>query len=164
MYFNVRLVNPGRSRGSDGVLAGLRGLRNRSVGTDFRPESHGRRASVGWTVRLRPRPLWLLLSPRRLSDYGIRFVWNSGLLGPKTRPDGWGRTFQSSPAGKRTITKFTGRKRTCRCKPPLGWGPAGRRPWAWPWARATWRGSACPPGDVDFIQLSKIRGAVNGDV
>jgi len=43
-------------------------------------------------------------------------------------------------------------------------GPAGRRPWAWRWARATWRGSACPPGDVDFIQLSKIRGAANDDV
>jgi hypothetical protein len=25
-------------------------------------------------------------------------------------------------------------------------------------------GSACPPADVDFIQLSKIRGAANGKV
>jgi hypothetical protein len=97
-------------------------------------------------------PCWRarLCGRGRLSDYGIRFVWYAGLLGPNSAFDVWGRTFQGFLAGWRTITKFIAKTRSCRCK------------WLSAAASATRR--ACPPGDVDFMQLSKIRGAANGKV
>jgi hypothetical protein len=74
------------------------------------------------------------------------------------------------PLVNETITKLIAETGVVRVKGRLTGGrriafavardSADRRPWA----RATWHGSAWPPADVDFIQLSKIRGAANGRV
>jgi len=68
------------------------------------------------------------------------------------------------PAGCRAITKFIARTRSCRCKPPLA-GAGGCS------AAARDAGGARATGLAPrarrlrrFIQLSKIRGAANGEV
>jgi len=106
----------------------------------------------------------------RLSDCGIRFVLKFGLLGPKARPMDGTADSNGSPAGQGTTTKFTGRKRSCPRKPPLGspstslvlqHGPAdcfgsseicrGDRRWRAPLRRS----SACPQADVDLFSCQR---------
>jgi hypothetical protein len=88
----------------------------------------------------------------RVSDFGIRFVWNSGLLGPRACPMYGTAHSKVHPHGRRTITKFTGRTSSCPRRPPLGSTAWAASP---AWLRLARR-------LISFIQLSKIRGAANG--
>jgi hypothetical protein len=164
-------------RVTDGLVSQLGWLTgrgsDRSPGTDSAPlarglavfsESHGHRTSVGQIILAAdPRRCAYCCGRGRLSDCGIRFVWIFGLLRPKARPMYGIAHAKGSPAGQRTTTKFTGRKRSCRRKGPLG---SSSPPWAGRFlaaardaggqamARPTGGSSACG-ADVDLCSCQR---------